>query len=152
MREVRLQVFQNRCAVCALEFETLEQTEDYGVVLYRNRAGVMQFLDSATDSVWREVSNLVDVVTSDRAVRQSERARLFHRALARTLDSPPGGAFRSAWETSECPRCGSTTRAFFGPVEPPQFRTVDLDEVSHTRWQHLTKAQKLAEVRDAVDS
>jgi DNA-directed RNA polymerase subunit RPC12/RpoP len=151
MKTIRLQVFRNKCARCGAEFESLEQPRDYDDVLYVSDGGEMRFVDPETDPVWSEVSMLIDTAAPE-VRNEMTRAALFHLLLARTIDAPVGDAFRSAWEKTPCPRCGSRDRSYFGPVDPPRFQDVSISEATHRRWDSLSREEKASEAKSVVTS
>jgi hypothetical protein len=147
MRELKLQLFWNECAECGLRFDTLVLSGDYGAFLYDNGKGVLQYLDPYDDAVWGEAKALMEQELGSR-IDDTDRAAVFHRLLAETIDPPEGGVpFSSAWEKPPCPRCGSRKRKGYGPIEPPRFQTVEVPAVSHARWSSLGPDEKLAIVR-----
>lgn len=152
MKRINLEVFRNVCESCGLEFESLGQSDDYGPIIYSNGLGSMRFLDPLADPTWPEVSAIVDTLTASSSTRvtDAQKASLFHSALARTVDPPEVGAFVSAWEYPPCARCGSKRRSFFGPFEPLRFRDVELEEVSHDRWNRLSLKQRIEEAAKAI--
>jgi len=151
MKTFKLQVFANRCGNCGLEFESLVLPGDYEPILYVSRAGVMRYLDPDEDPVWTETKGLIKAAIKGRRVSESSEAELFHHLLARTIDAPAeGDSFASAWEKPPCPRCGGTTRTYFGPVDPPRFKEVSIAPVTHKRWESLPPAEKAAETERVV--
>ena len=147
MRQFELQVFWNECAQCGLRFETLGLRGDDRPFIYDDGKGTLQYLDPFSDPVWREARALMESAIGG-PVADFDQAAVFHRLMAETVDPPEGGApFGSAWEQSPCPRCGSRKRKAFGPIEPPQFRSMDLPAVSHSRWNALAPDEKRAMAR-----
>jgi len=151
MKQINLEVFRNVCERCGLEFESLGQSDDYGPIIYSNGLGSTRFLDPLVDPTWPEVSAIVDTLIASSSTRasDSQKASLFHSALTRTVDPPEMGAFVS-WEYPPCPGCGSNSRSFFGPFEPPRFQDVELEEVTHNRWNRLSLKQKIEEAAKAI--
>ena len=151
MRSVHLKVFENRCAKCGLEFFSLHLSRDYDLVIYTTQHGDMRFLDPDSDAVWPQVKILLDHSIGEWAKNTTERARIFHSLLARTIDpSDSGDIYYSPWETTPCSRCGGTERLHFNPVDPPRFQDVAIEEVTHNRWQKLSEEERRQEAELAV--
>ena len=118
VRPLQFEVFHNTCAKCGHRFDSLVHHLDDGILTYRTDAGDFRYLDSSSDPVWAETEQLVELVIGHR-IAETPDARIFHRVLAQTCDSPPSGKpFRSAWEKDPCSTCGSQERSTFGPYIP----------------------------------
>ena len=92
MRKIRLEYFQNICASCGTEFRTLQLPQDvYGPVLVTTKMGDAAFVFPDESEVWGQLEKFVNRALSRTSLSGAEKADVFDRALALTLDPSPNG-------------------------------------------------------------
>jgi hypothetical protein len=148
---MKLQLFRNQCGRCGTTYTTYSLPADsYGPILFATPAGEVTLVSPDEDPVWDEVSRLVDEAVSHSGLNTSEKADVFDRALSRTLDRGQDGECFSAWGNTPCPRCLSKKLSYFAPMEPPQFKEVELKTPGHEAWMALEPEAKKAAIASAI--
>lgn len=133
---VRQQRFELRCQNRQLPVTAwvLAGTED-GHILLRGQEGAQVLVAVESDGPWREVTAILEEHGID--TRSSAGASAFRRIYPVTVDAY--GAH--AWSFQQRPRCDGPV-AKWGPVDPPKFREVTIDLVSHHDWESMSKDER----------
>jgi hypothetical protein len=154
MRKMKLEVFTNQCAICKEEFLSLHLSPyEYSIVLFETEDLKTSFLLQDEDPVWDEVSKLVEEIGAQFELSEDEMLSICERVVTKTVD-PFGCSHEELfiWGDIPCPRCGAMERSFFGPREPIDFVDVELEKVTHNRWDNTSKEKKRRQVESVIKS
>ena len=97
------------------------------------------------DKVFAELGALFDeLVGPDR-----ERRHWLREIIGVACDKSPAGHTYSFVGKFWCPVCGSDV-THYGPLNPLEFDTMCIPQVTHREWEQLSPVQKRLRLRDAL--
>jgi hypothetical protein len=108
-------------------------------------------VDTFTDGVFDEVSQLLDRVPGVPALWDNDRGGLVQAVFGVACDPDGDGTPFVIGGKPPVPNCGCHTMASWTAANPPEIVDIDVPHVTHERWSRLTGEDHAAAVRRAAE-
>ncbi len=148
--KIKLEVFWAKCRDCETNFEVFAGTQLYGTRILRSKntcKHAVVVCDS--DPAFDEVSELVRGLLKYKNIPPYKKGEMFDQIFGKICDPAPDGSSYDMSGRIWCPKCHKSNVSY-GPNEPPQSREVDLDEVTHKKWNSLQPNQKVQRIKELL--
>ncbi len=149
---MKLELVTFECGNCGRRFEAPALNPyAYGEFLLRSAGGSLAYLNALDDTTYSEVDNLLATIPGTAQLTPLSRADVLQSVYGELACDPDAtGAPFSITQPPTCPQCGARRPSWFEHPEPAPIVDVEVAPVTHGRWAALSRTEKLAALRAAL--
>jgi hypothetical protein len=148
---MKLQFYRYTCRDCQKYFKVSELPGDpYGEFLLRSETDQVAYLDSYAKEEFSEIGKLVDHNKRAKIFDEGLRAEVFRQIYGDMCDRAPDGSRYDIYGLPLCPHCHSNKNLSWIPTDPPEYVYEEMKELTHHRWNQLTKNEKKELIDNAI--
>lgn len=149
---MKLELAKYKCACCASTFEAAEiVSNSYGEFLLRSRSGAVMHLDAFEDKTYEELDQLLATHEKVAGLGAFDRAKILRRVYGEVAcDWDDVGNPFVLGAHPVCPVCGSQEMTYWEFKEPPELVDVEVEAVTHNRWNSLSRNERLGLVAKSL--
>lgn len=146
-------LYRYRCGDCGVWFEHHEIAPSaYGEFLLRNDINNSErYLNGICDSTYEEVDEILRSETRIKALNDLDRAEILQLVFGIACDPDSNGARFDMERKPRCSHCGSRNIDYWEATEPPRYIDLEIPQVTHIKWDGLTRDEKFRAVSDELD-
>jgi len=148
---MNLQLFEYKCLKCGEILKIPEYSYAYGEFLLKNEmCTYFAYLNVFENTVFDEVACILFKHPLLIDMHDYKKANILQNIFGYFCDKAPDGSFFKINAKPKCPTCGNRESFDWRAIDPPEFLTIDVPDITNNIWNSLNDRQREKYVNDIL--